>query len=51
MTDLGTGPDGAQFTAAYFINDRGDVLGAYLQGQQRLVLWRATNGNNIAAAP
>ncbi len=51
MTDLGTGPDGAQYTAAYFINDRGDVLGAYLQGQQRLVLWRPTSANNIAAAP
>lgn len=45
MLDLGVGPAGSQSADALHINDRGDVLGVYLnaQGQPGIVLWRVSN--------
>lgn len=45
MLDLGLGPAGSQRSSALYINDRGDVVGAYVnaQGQPGIVLWRVSN--------
>lgn len=50
MTDLGLGPEGSQFVNGITINERGEILAAYMSTawQQGIVVWRPVPGKPVA---